>query len=84
MALVEGLSGHTTWNICPYRVSSFGPLLNCALLKKDVNVCTLMCLSDNQFLILMRAERNIEKGEELLYEYNGRLMEYDTSGFSKI
>ena len=73
MALCEGLSLHTTWSICPFGTSSFGPILNCALKKKDANVETLMTVTDKQFLILLRAKKNIKKGQELMYYYNGRL-----------
>jgi hypothetical protein len=73
MALFDGLSDHTTWSICPYKCSSYGPFLNCALRKKDINIGTFMCYMEYQFVVLMRAEREIEKGEELLYEYNARL-----------
>ena len=34
--------------------------------------------------ILMKASKDIHKGEELLYNYNGRLGEYDTQKFKKL
>jgi SET domain-containing protein len=43
-----------------------------------------MCAAQNHIFVLMKASKNIQKGEELLYNYNGRLSEYDIELFAKL
>lgn len=43
-----------------------------------------MCLACTHIFILMKASKDISKGDELFYNYNGRLREYETKNFQQL
>lgn len=71
-----------SFSIVPHQVASFGCIFNCA--KKSATMEALTCATDDQFLVIFRAKRDIREGEELTYSYNADMQEYKTKDFTDL
>jgi hypothetical protein len=49
--------------------------------SNNVNVKTLIAIHRNGPIVLMIADRKINCGDELLYDYNGEYDAFNTNGF---
>jgi SET domain-containing protein len=82
--LISGPDVQTNFVVYPKDYASPGFFMNHADFrtnKKRINVKTLIALHKNGPIVLMQASKNINYGEELLYDYNGEYDSYDTQGF---
>ena len=77
--LVQGPNAMSDFVVYPKDYASAGYFMNHATGDK-ANVTTMVKVSKNGPIILMQATRNIQWGEELLYNYNGSFDSYNTQG----
>lgn len=82
--LISGPDVETNFVVYPITFASAGFFMNHADSKKNkgkINVKTLITLHRNRPIILMIATKKIDYGKELLYDYNGEYIVYDTHSF---
>ena len=78
MTYVYGSTCSEELVIAPFNCFSYGPLLNHA---KKGNCKSLKVVIDGKIRILIYTTKMIKADNELLYNYNGEMEEYDTEGF---
>ena len=78
--LIQGPNAMSDFVVYPKDYASAGYFMNHATGDK-ANVTTMVKVSKNGPIILMQATRNIQWGEELLYNYNGSFDSYNTQGY---
>ena len=78
VAAFEGPGTQQTSVIVPHYFAGFGHILNGAGSSShecNCEIANFLCL--NGLVSLLKAKRDILKGEELQWDYNGRYEEYD-------
>jgi len=84
LAAFDGPGVQDTFNVVPQLFAGFGHVLNCASTKKNGQNCEMAkFLCANGVIFLIRAKRDVKKDEELQWNYNGSLNEYNIQAFEQ-
>lgn len=83
MFYANGKDGISELVLSPFNYSNWSIFINHAPASKS-NCSSLRIIVDGIIRVIIYSNRNIKKGEQLLYDYNGFFEEVNTSAYKDL